>query len=111
MEVIVVVTEDGDREFKQFGGVALIAQHRRDGLGPHRRVGHECIREELDRDAGGDAPQDAPFAAVHAGGVVDELTMLQLPLRIRRDECKFVKSLPRPLNCANGGFQFFVFSF
>ena len=80
VEEIVVVAEYGDGELEKFGGVALVAEHGGDGLGRHGGVGHECIREELDGGAGGDAAKDLAFAAIDGGGVVDELTVLQLPL-------------------------------
>ena len=111
VEEIVVVAEDCDGEFEQFGGVAFVAEHGGDGVGRHGGVGHKCIREELDRGAGGDSAQDLAFAAINGGSVVDELTVLKLPLRVWRDEGVFVEGFPWTFDSADWSFQFFVFSF
>jgi len=71
-------------------------------VGRHGGVGHEGIGEELDCSAGGDAAQDPAFAAVDGGGVVDELTVLELAVGIGRDEGVFVEGFPWSFDGADG---------
>ena len=104
VERIIVVAEDCDGEFEQFGGVAFVAEHGGDGVGRHGGVGHKCIREELDRGAGGDSPQDLAFAAINGGSVVDKLTVLKLPLRVWGDEGVLVEGFSWSFDSAYGSF-------
>ena len=64
-------------------------------MGRHGGVGHEGIGEELDGGAGGDAAEDLALAAVDGGGVVAELTVLELAVGIGGDEGKFVEGFAR----------------
>ena len=104
LQVLVVEAEDGDGELEELGGVAFVAEHGGDGVGRHGGVGHEGIGEELDSGAGGDATEDPAFIAADGGGVVDELTVFQLPVRIGGDEGEFVEGFARAFDSADGSF-------
>ena len=102
VQALVVVAEDGDCDLEEFGGVAFVTEHGGDCVGRYRGVGHESIGEKLDGSAVGDAPQDPAFAAVNGGGVVDELTVLELAVGIGRDEVVFVKGFPWSFDGTDG---------
>ena len=89
-----MIAQDRDRNLKEFAGIAVITEQRRNLGGRDRRVSHKTVGKEFDRHARGDATDDLALLAINLSHVIDKLTMFDPPFRVGRNKGEFVGRFP-----------------